>query len=43
MIIFKSLLTTFELSVIFKAAGAKVGSSLKPNHHNQVKKFEKNP
>ena len=34
MIIFKSILTTFEASIIFKAAGAvvEIDSSLKPNH-----------
>ncbi len=33
MIIFK---VTFEVSIIFEAAGAavKIGSSLKPNHHD---------
>ena len=35
MIIFELILTTFEESVIFKAAGAEVefGLSLKPNRH----------
>jgi len=39
MIIFESLLITFERSVIFLAAWAIVGSglSLKPNHHNLSK------
>ena len=38
MIIFKSILTTFEESVIFEAAGAvvKVSLSSKPYHHMQV-------
>ena len=37
MIIFESFFTTFEASVIFEAAGAvaKIGASLKPNHHMQ--------
>ena len=37
MIIFELILTTFEASIIFKAAGAvaKISSSLKPNHHMQ--------
>jgi len=37
MIIFESRLTTFESSIIFKAAGAevKISLSLKPNHHMQ--------
>ena len=37
MIIFESILTTFEASIIFKAAGAveKIGSYLKPNHYMQ--------
>ena len=30
------ILTTFEASFIFKAAEVKIGSSLKPNHHDQV-------
>ena len=34
MIIFESILTTFESSVIFEAV-AKIGSSLKPNHYVQ--------
>ena len=36
MIIFESILTTFEPSVIFEAAGAalEIGSSLKPIHHH---------
>ena len=43
MIIFESLMTTFESSVIFEApeavlyAVSEIGSSLKPNHQNQVK------
>ena len=38
MLIFKSLLTTFEAGVIFEAAGAveKIGSSHKLAHQNQV-------
>ena len=40
MIIFVSLLTTFEAAAFFEAAGAaavaKNGSILKPNHHKQV-------
>jgi len=38
MIIFESLLTTFEVSFIFEAAGTvvKVGLSLKPDHSNQI-------
>ncbi len=38
IIIFESFLTTFELSVIFEAAGAvvKIGSSLRLNHRNQI-------
>ena len=38
MIIFESLLTTFEPSFIFEAARAvvKINSSLKPNHHCEV-------
>jgi len=38
MIIFESFLTTFEASIIFEAAGAtvKIGSSIKPNHHDKV-------
>jgi len=38
VIIFSSLLTTFEVSVIFEAAGAqaKIDLSLKPNHDNKV-------
>ena len=38
MIIYDSLLTTFEAIKIFDATGAveKTGSSLKPNHHNEV-------
>ena len=37
-IIFKSFLTPFEVSIIFKATGAvvKIGSSLKPNQYKQV-------
>ena len=34
MIIFVSLLTTFNVSIIFLGG---LGLSLKPNHHNQVK------
>jgi len=39
MIISESFWATFEASVIFGTAGSvsKTGSSLKPNHHNQVK------
>ncbi len=39
MIIIESLLTTFEAIVIFFAAAgtvAKIGSSLKLNHHKQI-------
>ena len=38
MIIFESLLTTFEASYILEAAGGvvKIGKSLKSNQHNQV-------
>ncbi len=38
MIIFESTLTTFEASSIFEAAEAvaKIGSSLKSNHHKQI-------
>ena len=38
VIIKESLLTTFEVSIIFEAVGAlaKICSSIKPNHHNQV-------
>ena len=38
MIIFESLLTTFEVSVIFEADGAvaKISSNLKPNQYKQV-------
>jgi hypothetical protein len=38
LIIFELILTTFEASIIFVATGAvlKMGSSLKPNDHNQV-------
>jgi hypothetical protein len=38
MIIFESILTTFEPSSIFKAAGtvAKFGMSLKLNQHKQI-------
>jgi len=38
MIIFESILTSFESSVIFEAAGAevKIGSNLKPNQLEQV-------
>ncbi len=38
MIIFGSILTTFDVSFIFKAAEAvsKIGSSLKSNHHKQI-------
>jgi len=38
MIIFGLILTTFELSIIFKPAGAvlEIGSSLKPNHHCEI-------
>jgi len=35
MIIFKSLLTSNEVSVIFEAAG-KYQKLSRPNHHNQV-------
>jgi len=36
MIMVQSLLTTFEVSIIFEAAGAitKIGMSLVPNNHN---------
>ena len=39
MIIFESILTTFKANKNFDAAGAvaKIGSSLKPNDHNQLK------
>ena len=39
MIIFESLLTAFEASSIFEAAGveARMGRSLRPNHHNKIK------
>ena len=42
IIIFDTLLTTFDTNLFFKAAGkiAKIGSSLKPNHHNKVKIVE---
>ena len=38
MIIYESLLTTSEASIIFEAARAvaKIGSSLNPNHHNKI-------
>ena len=36
MIISEPLLTSFEASIIF-FADEKIGSSLKPNQHNQVK------
>ncbi len=38
MIIFEFILTTFEASLVFKAAGAlaKIGSSLKLNHHEEI-------
>ncbi len=38
MIIFKSILTTFEASFILKSNGAvtKIGSSLKSNQHWQI-------
>ncbi len=38
MIIFVSILTTFDLSNVFEVAGAvvKIGSSLKPNHYEQL-------
>ncbi len=38
IISFESLLTTFEVSVIFEAAWAlsKIGSSLKLNHRSQI-------
>jgi hypothetical protein len=38
MIIFESILTTFIVSIIFEAAEAvaKIGLSLKSNHHKQV-------
>ena len=38
MIIFESFLTTLKQKLFFEADGtvAKVGLSLKPNHHNQV-------
>jgi hypothetical protein len=38
IIIFESLLTTFEWRVIFEVAEAvvKIGSSLKPNHPKQI-------
>ena len=35
MIIFESLMNTFEESVIFRVA--RIGSSLKLNHHSQLK------
>jgi len=33
-----SLLTTFDASITFEAAGEvkKIGSSLQPNHHKQI-------
>jgi len=36
---FGSILTTFELSSFLEAAGAvlKIGSSLKSNHHQEIK------
>ena len=40
MIIFESLLTTLgAVAVLFDVAGAevKIGSKLRPKHHNQVK------
>ena len=38
MIIFESILTTFEASVMFWGIGAlvKIGLSLKPSHQKQV-------
>ena len=38
-VIFETILTTFDGINIFEAAGelVKIGSSLKSNHHNQVK------
>jgi len=38
IIIFESLLTPFEASIIFEAdmAVAKIGSSLNSNHHSKV-------
>jgi len=41
MIIFESILTIWESSLVFEAAEAvlKMGSSLKPNHLNQVLAF----
>ncbi len=38
MIILGLILTTFDVSLIFEAAGAvsKIGSSLKSNHHKQI-------
>jgi len=38
MIIFKSLLTTFELSVVFEVAWseAKIGLSLKPSQRKEI-------
>ena len=38
MIIFELILTTFEAVSFFEAAGtvAKIGSSLKPDHHRQI-------
>ncbi len=38
MIILESILTTFEVGVIFRAGGevAKIVSSLKSNHHYQI-------
>ena len=45
MIIFESIWTTFEASVIFDAADAvvEIGSSLKPNHHRFVTKVFSSP
>jgi len=39
MIIFESILTTFEPSVVFETSGAivKFGSSLEPNHLKQIR------
>jgi len=38
MIIFQSILTTFESRVVFKAAGTvvSIGLNLKPNHKEQI-------
>ncbi len=38
MIIFESILTTFELNIVLKAAGeiVQIGLSLKSNHHEQI-------